>query len=392
MNNGWPIVPLATVVRHRKEFVTIDDTHTYKRCRVQLHAKGIVLRDMLPGAEIKTKDQQVCRAGEFLVAEIDAKVGGFGIVPQDLEGAIVSSHYFLFVVDEVQLDRRFLDYWIRTPAFREQVTARGTTNYAAIRPAHVLAYTVPLPPLPEQRRIVAKVEELAAKIEEAKACRSRSQDEVGGMAAAALRSFRNQLLVGNQRVAQLGEITTVTAGGTPSRDDLSYWNGNIPWIKTGELLDGDISSAEEHITEAGLANSSAKLFPSDTILIALYGQGQTRGRTGRLLSPATTNQACCAILPTPSLLEPRYTQYWLRSLYHELREQCHGGAQPNWNGQMVKSLTISVPPLQIQRDAIAYLDELQAKVDCLKALQAQTRAELDALLPSILDKAFKGEL
>ena len=125
MSKAWPLATIGQVGRHRKEFVRIDDTQEYKRCRVQLHAKGIVLRDIVPGADIKTKEQQVCRAGEFLVAEIDAKVGGFGIVPDELDGAIVSSHYFLFTVDERQLDRRFLDFYARTPAFREQVSARA---------------------------------------------------------------------------------------------------------------------------------------------------------------------------------------------------------------------------------------------------------------------------
>src|SRR3990170_1809232 len=104
---AWPKVRLGEVLTHRKEFVIIDDLQTYKRARVQLHAQGIVLRDEVPGALIKTKKQQVSQAGEFLVAEIDAKVGGFGIVPPGLDGAIVSSHYFLFVPDENRLDRRF---------------------------------------------------------------------------------------------------------------------------------------------------------------------------------------------------------------------------------------------------------------------------------------------
>jgi restriction endonuclease S subunit len=143
----WPKVRLGEVLRHRKEFITIDDVTNYKRPRVQLHVQGIVLRDQVPGALIKTKKQQACRAGEFLVAEIDAKVGGFGIVPESLNGSIVSSHYFLFVVDESKLNLRFLDYFIRTPTLREQVAAQGSTNYAAIRPAHVLGYEIPLPPL-----------------------------------------------------------------------------------------------------------------------------------------------------------------------------------------------------------------------------------------------------
>src|SRR5271168_4056525 len=108
MNSNWPLVPLKEVLIHRKGFIEINDHEIYKRCRVQLHAQGIVLRDEVPGVEIKTKAQQVCREGEFLVAEIDAKVGGFGIVPPALDGAIVSSHYFLFTVNPAILDVRFL--------------------------------------------------------------------------------------------------------------------------------------------------------------------------------------------------------------------------------------------------------------------------------------------
>jgi type I restriction enzyme S subunit len=171
MSKVWENVSLNSVMSHRKEFINIDDLADYKRCRVQLHAKGILLRDIVKGADIKTKTQQECRTGEFLVAEIDAKQGGFGVVPNELDGAIVSSHYFLFQINDELLDHRFLDYFIRTSSFRDQVRAQGTTNYAAIRPRDVLNYTMPLPPLHEQRRIVARIEELSAKIEEAKKLR-----------------------------------------------------------------------------------------------------------------------------------------------------------------------------------------------------------------------------
>ncbi|HEY1043194.1 MAG TPA: hypothetical protein VGE60_04955, partial [Telluria sp.] len=104
----FPVVALGDVLRQRKEFITIDDTQQYKRCRVQLHARGVVLRDLVSGSDIKTKKQQVCRASEFLVAEIDAKVGGFGLVPDELDGAVVSSHYFLFEINRTVLGPRYL--------------------------------------------------------------------------------------------------------------------------------------------------------------------------------------------------------------------------------------------------------------------------------------------
>jgi len=393
MSKAWPLVKLGEVISQRKEFITIDDAQEYMRCRVKLHAKGIVLRDRVTGSEIKTKQQQVCRAGEFLVAEIDAKVGGFGIVPDELEDSIVSSHYFLFTIDSAKLNKKFLDFYSKTPTFREQVNAKGSTNYAAIRPQEVLNYTIPLPPLAEQQRIVAKIERLAGKIKEARKINERRSEETELLRYSSLRKFRNKVLNSSEyKKDKLGLITKITAGGTPSRDNPSYWNGNIPWIKTGELLDNDIESSQEFITEIGIKDSSTKIFPQDTILIALYGQGQTRGRTGRLLIPAATNQACCAIFPNNSKFEPRYIQYWLRSLYVELREKAKGGAQPNWNSSTIKNIEIALPPLLVQHHIVNYLDNLQAKIDHLKIIQAQTTTQLDALLPSILDKAFKGEL
>jgi type I restriction enzyme S subunit len=385
----YPLAKLGQVIAHRRESIVIDDAQTYMRCRVQSYGKGVVLRDIVSGTDIKTKQQQVCRAGEFLVAEIDAKVGGFGIVPPDLDGAVVSSHYFLFMLDETQIDQRYLAYYVRTPQFQDQVTAKGSTNYAAIRPQNVLDYLIPLPPLSEQQRIVAHIDAIAKQIAAARGLRHGAVAEAGLLWYSSLRTLRESLADVPQR--RLAEITTVTAGGTPSRDNPSYWNGTIPWLKTGELLDGDIYYTEEYISEVGLQNSSAKLFPPETVLIALYGQGQTRGRTGRLMIEATTNQACCAILPT-SEFDARFIQYWLRSLYLQMREITRDGAQPNWNAGMIKQVMISQIDIDEQRHIVAYLDRLQAEVDALKRLQADTAAELNALLPSLLDRAFRGEL
>jgi type I restriction enzyme, S subunit len=160
----WSEVALGEVVTHRSEFFAIDDLTEYKRCRVRLHAQGVELRDQIPGALIKTKAQQRCRPADFLVAEIDAKVGGYGIVPDSLDGAIVSSHYFLFELERTRLDPRFLGYFSRTQRFGDQVKARGSTNYAAIRPNHVLGYKIPLPPLAEQQRLVVHLDSIAARL------------------------------------------------------------------------------------------------------------------------------------------------------------------------------------------------------------------------------------
>ncbi|MCC6282423.1 MAG: restriction endonuclease subunit S, partial [Saprospiraceae bacterium] len=145
---------IKDVVSHKKEFITIDDNLKYKRCRVQLRGQGIVLRDEVFGENIKTKRQQICQAKDFLVAEIDAKFGGYGIVPNELDGAVVSSHYFLFKIDKTRLLPEYLSIFLKLDVFASQIKATGSTNYAAIRPQHVLNYKIALPIIEVQQKLV----------------------------------------------------------------------------------------------------------------------------------------------------------------------------------------------------------------------------------------------
>ena len=173
MSLPWPSVPLGQVLQQRKEFITIDDLASYRRPRVQLHEQGVVLRDIVQGAEIKTKEQQVCRGqASFWSLRLTPKLAGTAWCRRvgRSESAVTTSYS---MVDEAKLERRFLAWYVHTPAFADHVTAKGSTNYAAIRPADVLRYNIPLPPLDEQRCIVARIEELAARIEEARGSRGR---------------------------------------------------------------------------------------------------------------------------------------------------------------------------------------------------------------------------
>ncbi len=155
-------IKLEKVLCQRSNFIKINDLQTYKRVTAQLHAKGIILRDEIEGIRIRTKKQQICKSDDFLVAEIDAKMGGFGIVPNSLEGSIVSSHYYLFEVDKNLLDIRFLSYLIKTKPFQKQIIARGSTNYAAVRSSDILQLEIPLPPLEKQKMIVSRLEKIEA--------------------------------------------------------------------------------------------------------------------------------------------------------------------------------------------------------------------------------------
>jgi len=388
----WNNVPLGEVVQHRKEVIQIDDMVEYKRCRVQLHTKGIVLRDLVQGAEIKTKKQQVCKAGEFLVAEIDAKVGGFGIVPEELEGAIVSSHYFLFTVDAPLLDKRFLGYFVKTPAFREQVNAQGSTNYAAIRPSHVLDYTIPLPPLSEQRRIVAKIDQLAANIDEAKGVQARSALEASTLWHSGLKSAFDNASNAHEQ-ACFGDVCEVVRGGSPRpAGSPVYYDGPIPFLKVADLTKDTsryVSTYSFTIKEAGL--SRTRRVEPNTLM--LTNSGATLGVPKICMLDTSFNDGIQAFLGLPDTISKEYLYFFLLSRTQWFREEAaRGQGQPNLNTAMVKELSFPLPLLKEQRRIVAYLDDLQSKVDTLKEEQAKSSAELDALLPSILDRAFKGEL
>lgn len=190
-------VRLGDVVKHRKKFITIDDTLEYKRCRVQLYAQGIVLRDTVKGTAIRTKQQQVCQLNDFVVAEMDAKFGGYGIIKTNLEGAIVSSHYFLFEIDTDHLLPEYLEFLSKTDVLQSQIKATGSTNYAAIRPYHVLEIEIPLPDLDTQKSIVSRLRELQALHAQANATLTRLQTDVKRLRQSILQQAIQGKLVDN---------------------------------------------------------------------------------------------------------------------------------------------------------------------------------------------------
>jgi type I restriction enzyme, S subunit len=180
----------------------------------------------------------------------------------------------------------------------------------------------------------------------------------------------------------LGEICHTTSGGTPSRGTSLYFDGNIPWVKSGELKDGVIDDVEESITQAGLDNSSAKLFPKGTLLIALYGA--TVGQLGFLGCDAATNQAVCAIFPDNNQLQNRFLFYFLLGKRNALVAWSFGGGQPNISQATVRNLFVPVPPLAEQERIVKLLDE----ADELRKLRAQADRRTAEFIPALFHKMF----
>ena len=192
---------------------------------------------------------------------------------------------------------------------------------------------------------------------------------------------------------RLGEVGEWAAGSTPSRTNLKFYGGNIPWLKTGDLNDGYISDVPEYITDLALEKTSLKLNPVESILIAMYGA--TIGKLGILTKPMTTNQACCACQPFSGIYN-LYLFYFLMASRSRLTKMAEGGAQPNISRTKIISTTFPLPPLAEQKRIVEKLEELMPLIDDYEK-NWQRLEELNKKFPedmkkSFLQEAIKGNL
>ena len=150
------------------------------------------------------------------------------------------------------------------------------------------------------------------------------------------------------QVPKIKYLATIASGGTPDRSHPEYWNGSINWAKTGELQNNELYETEEKITELALENSSAKVFSVDTILVAMYGQGKTRGMTALLKVPSATNQACAGITVYSKDITVSYLWLFLMGAYDAIREKANGSGQPNLSGALIADFNVPLPPIEEQ--------------------------------------------
>ena len=187
----------------------------------------------------------------------------------------------------------------------------------------------------------------------------------------------------------LGEVGTWQSGGTPSRSNKSYYGGNIPWLKTGDLNDGLISDIPESITEEAVASSSAKINPTGSVLIAMYGA--TIGKLGILTFPATTNQACCACIEFNAITQ-LYLFYFLLSQRSTFISKGGGGAQPNISKEIIVNTFIPLPPLSDQQRIIMEIEKWFALIDQIEQGRADLQTTIKQTKNKILDLAIHGKL
>ncbi len=252
-----------------------------------------------------------------------------------------------------------------------------------------LELAVPIPPLHEQKRIVSILDRAFEAIDKALANAEQNLKNAKELFESYLQEvFENK--GDDWEEKRLGEVCMTGSGGTPLKSRKEFYeNGNIPWIRSGEVCKKDITDCEFHISKEGLNNSSAKLFPKNTVLVAMYGA--TAGQVGILRFESSTNQAVCGIYPNDDFI-PEFIYYRFLEGKESLVKQAVGGAQPNISQVKIKNTLIPLPPLSEQKQIVQKLEALSAETKKLETIYNQKVVALQELKKSILQKAFKGEL
>ena len=395
-SNGWPMVSLGSLLTRVKEEVDLQDDVIYKQTTVRLWNKGVVLRGEQSGREIKTKRQFRIHSGQLVLSRIDVRNGAIGLVPPELDNAIISNDFWTYEVDQGQLAPKFLALCVTTPSFQDEANraSSGTTHRIRAEEEGFLHINVPLPPFDEQQRIVARIEELAAKIEEARGLRQRAVEEAEALLVSVSRKAFQPHRESQEVI--LESVCATIIDNLHSNPEYSE-NGTVPCIRSPDVgwgklfLDSALKTDEVEYARRTVRGEPTK----DDVVLVREGGGTGKAAIVEEGQRFSLGQRVMMIRPNKVVVLPKFFLYQLLSpqIYEDqILPLSKGSASPHLNIGTLRQFRFLLFPLPEQRRIVAYLDDLQAKVDAVKRLQAETSAELDALLPSVLDRAFKGEL
>jgi type I restriction enzyme S subunit len=400
MKTVWQNVRLGELLRRSDEAVAPASDIEYREITVRMWGKGVVERGRMSGSRLSGR-RFVARPGQFILSRIDARHGAMGLVPAELDGALVTNDFPLVSLNTTKLEPAFFSWLFRTAHFVElcKQASEGTTNRVRLKEERFLALQIPLPPLPEQRRIVARIEELAAQIHEACILRQQAAVEAEALFIAQISSLfeddNSWQHVGSAISELRGAVRSGPFGSQLLHEE--FTPSGVAAIGTRDV------QKNRFVLKAGWFVSAEKfgqlrryqVFPGDLLCTIV---GASIGRFCVVpddVPLAFTTKHIQALTLNLQKAEPRFVAFMLnfhRRCRESLFSQVEGSAQPSLNGGKVLGTALPLPSLADQRRIVAELDALGADVDALKCLQAETGAELDAMLPAILDRAFKGEL
>ncbi|MEW6462291.1 MAG: restriction endonuclease subunit S [Pseudomonadota bacterium] len=377
-------------------FVRTQDINTNKINHISSIAK-VLLPEKVEGK------RTLIQKGDILITITGANVGKCAHIAEELPEAYVSQSVALVRLIDSNL-AKFIQLQLITPTETDFKTALEASAYGMGRPVlnldNVRDVTVKLAPLTEQTRIAAKLDELLTQVDTLKARidaipallkRFRQSVLAAAVSGRLTEEWRGE--VNDWQETTIGEICSVATGKTPKRDTQDYWaGGDIPWL-TSAATGADLClEAEQFVTNFAVKDCGLKIFQPGTLLLAMYGEGKTRGQVTELRIAAACNQACAAITVNEGRALKSFVKIRLQENYEEIRKQAVGGAQPNLNLNKVREISIRLPSLAEQTEIIRRVEQLFAFADQLETKVASAKSRIDHLTQSILAKAFRGEL
>ncbi len=403
MKKDWPRVRLGEVLRPVARPEVPKPGAVYRQIGVKLWGVGAYEREQLDGGATKYVTLFRAEAGDVIVNKIWARSGSVAVVSSALAGCYGSGEFPMFSSNREKLDPAWMHWLTKTPAFWAQCDekSQGTSGQNRIRPERFLEIDIPLPPVPEQRRMVARIEELVSQIQEARSLRQKAVEEADAMMLSKTSAVFDSLLgsptaplsvlgVGGENPVQTGPF-----GAQLHASD--FVENGVPVLNVGNVRpEGLRFDRLDHIHPDKAAELGRYSLKPDDLLFAR--SGATLGKV------CIVPKECDGWLMTGHLFRLRFDQSRVfhrfafaglrgaRSMHEQIFRQVRGATRPGYNTTLLGNVQIPLPALPEQRRIVAELDGLQAEVEAVKHLQTETAVELDALLPTILDRAFNGEL
>jgi len=328
-----------------------------------------------------------------LIMSCSGTIGKVAIVPNNIKKGIINQA-LLMLTPSIDINNIFLKLLMESSFFQtllsENSTGAAIANVASVKVLKEIS--IPLPPLQEQKRIVAKLDALFEKIDKAIALHQKNMDEADAFMGSVLNDVFGDLEE-KYNLQTIESFSKVGTGSTPLKSKTQYYeNGIVNWITSKATNFDFVDNAEQLVTDIAIKECKLKIYPIGTIIVALYGQGKTRGQVSELMIETATNQAVATIMVDDNQAINRYLKYFLKKSYLDLRKKASGGTQANLNLTIIKKIKLPLPPLKIQQKTVKYLDEIFLHVKRVKELQKEKMQHLKALKASILDQAFRGKL
>jgi type I restriction enzyme S subunit len=398
MNKVWPKLRLGEVLTPvvRPE-APIPGT-TYRQLGVKLWGQGAYERESIDGAATKYATLSRSEVDDIVVNKIWARNGSVAVVQPQLAGCFVSGEFPSFVANPQELLPRWIHWLTKTAWFWAQCDekSQGTSGKNRIKPEQFLNVEIALPPLAEQRRVVARIEALAAQIADAHSLRQEAQAETKAVLQAAKRMILSSVKEANR--PKLREIAELRYGISAPISNATDPALGQPIVRMANVsIEGDLDLSDmRYIPASAKEQQQFRLERGDLLLNWRSGSSQHVGKTAIFDHDGDYLFASFLLRIRPS--REKVFPEWLKSVLNFMRaEGVFLDAQrfqvnTKLNASEFGEFEIIVPPLPEQCRILSELDALQAQVDPLKRLQAETAAGLDALLPAILDRAFKGKL